>query len=147
MNLILEYPVEKLLTTLKKNREKHIKDYEKAVETYKKAVVKTLEKMLTAAQKGNDIPLHIALTKPVHYTKEYDMAIKKLEMTTKTLIELDDRTFNQLVMDDWNWRQTFIANTGYYSSNSVDYITGVALQGIDTSEDRSESQYTVFSNT
>ena len=42
--------------------------------------------------------------------------IRKLELETKTEVELDDTEFRQYVMDDWDWKEQFIASNTVYAS-------------------------------
>jgi len=40
---------------------------------------------------------------PEDHTKDYEKAIRMAEMSVNNEIELTDRQFDQLVMDNWSW--------------------------------------------
>jgi len=39
-----------------------------------------------------------------------------LELSVEDVIEIDDTTFNQLVLDDWNWKDNFISSNSLYKN-------------------------------
>jgi TFIIF-interacting CTD phosphatase-like protein len=94
---------DELLTTLKKNREIHLREYKAAHEGYKKAFVKELTSMLARAKKGKFIH-HVALQEPANYTSSYDKVIKMLTMSVNDTILITDSEFSQYVLDEWNWK-------------------------------------------
>ena len=114
-----KYPVSKLLTALTANREQHIKDYDEAVINYKKILIEELEKMLGLAKEGQAVGHNIALRKPESHVKQYDQAITMLNMTSDTEIEIDGYVFAQLVMDEWDWQDSFTSNTKSFSTFSL----------------------------
>ncbi len=54
--------------------------------------------------------------KPQSFVKEYDYAIKMLEMSASEEVLLTGHDFAQLVMDDWSWRNSWRLTASKYSS-------------------------------
>jgi len=104
-----------LLEKVKGNRANHRAVFEKALEGYRKAAIKELEKMLDEAKKGLRISREVRLVEPMDQTREYDRVIKMLEMSMDDIIELDERGFSQYVMDDWSWKANFLETTNPYT--------------------------------
>ena len=53
---------------------------------------------------------------PHSYENSYDKSIRMLELSIDEVIEIDARTFNELVLDDWTWKQTFSTTNSSYKS-------------------------------
>lgn len=113
-NLQTKVSKKKALEIIRANRIQHKKDFEDASIEYHKTVVVALEEKLKQATSGKDVTLAFSLSKPVQYLTEYDKAIKMLELTTDTTIEMDPQTFDCLINDNWGWKQNFLNNTGLY---------------------------------
>src|SRR3954470_13568407 len=94
----VEVKKESLLTLLRTNREKHIAEYKEAVVDYRKACRALLEKaskkirddqapVITAGNfRVKDLSVH--LSAPTHHRREYDLAIRMLEMSVDDTIKL-----------------------------------------------------------
>ena len=113
-NLQTKVSKKKALDIIKSNRVEHEKDYKEAVKEYLKKAEEELKLKLNQIQRGIDINLNISLSKPVQYLTEYDSAIKMLEMTTESTVDMDPQTFDCLINDNWNWKHSFLSNTGIY---------------------------------
>lgn len=108
-----------LLKIVIDNKEKHIKEYNESVEDYKKAALKLAEANLELVKTG-DLE-QIAKTKPmpgkpVSYESNYTRAIRMLELSVEKEIEVEEDVFNQLVLDEWAWKNQFIASASLYKS-------------------------------
>ncbi len=53
---------------------------------------------------------------PNSYEQSYTRAIRMLELSIEDIIELDDTTFNQLVLDEWGWKSNFQLSGSLYKS-------------------------------
>jgi D-mannonate dehydratase len=110
-----------LLKILRKNREKHIEEYKESVQDYKKAVIKIAEYNLELTKTGKIEEIvkfkHLP-SAPKSYENEYDRAIRMLELSVDTVIELQRDVFNQLVLDEWQWKNTFTTTSAIYKSLS-----------------------------
>lgn len=109
---------EQLLAILKTNRESHREIFLEALDGYKQEVLNLLDGMIKDIKNGKKISHHIALVQPMDQTKEYDRAIKMLEMSVDSEVELDETQFSELVMDEWNWTNNFLASNVNYSSKA-----------------------------
>jgi hypothetical protein len=104
-----------LLEIVRQNKEKHVKEFNEAVEDFKKAVVKVSEENIALVNEGK-IELKATPHKPVSYETSYTRAIRMLELSVDTEIELDLHDFDQLVQDEWQWKQTFSTMNSTYKS-------------------------------
>lgn len=108
-----------LLQIVRDNKEKHIKEYLEAVEDYKAAAVKVAQENLALAQSG-DIDQIAKIKgmpqKPVSYEDAYTRAIRMLELSVEDVIEIEEHVFNQLVLDEWQWKNAFVASASLYKT-------------------------------
>lgn len=110
---------DELLGIVRANKEKHIKEYLEAVEDFKKAAINIAEHNLKLAQtadteqisKFKQLP-----SKPVSYEDSYSRAIRMLELSVESVIEVEEQIFNQLVLDEWQWKQNFAVTSALYKS-------------------------------
>lgn len=108
-----------LLEVLRTNRIKHIADYEQSVIDYKEAVIKVAKENLKLANTGDFSKIAKIRTipsAPVSYETSYTRAIRMLEMSVDSVIELEEDLFNQLVLDEWAWKQSFAVASQMYRS-------------------------------
>lgn len=106
---------DELLEIVRKNREAHRKIFLEAVDGFRAKAVEMLEQRLTDAKAGRRINIRISLPTPVDQTREYDRAIKMLEMSVDGQVQLTQTEFAQYVMDDWSWKKQFSATNKMYS--------------------------------
>jgi uncharacterized beta-barrel protein YwiB (DUF1934 family) len=105
----------KLLDIVRENKEKHIKEFNEAVEDFKKAVIKISEENIALVKEGK-IELKTIPTKPISYETSYTRAIRMLELSVDVEIELALHDFDQLVQDEWQWKQSFLTSNSTYKS-------------------------------
>lgn len=118
MNSIKMNRVE-LLDIVRENLKKHLGDYIESVEDYKAGVLKISTANLKLAKTGDtdkfsgikSIP-----QAPRSYEKEYNRAIRMLELSVEEVIEVEEDVFNQLVLDEWAWKHNFVASSALYKS-------------------------------
>jgi hypothetical protein len=110
-----------LLNIVRDNKEKHIKEFNEAVEDYKKAALKVSEDNLALAQSG-DVDKIAKIKgmpqKPTSFEDAYARAIRMLELSVEDVIEIEEHVFNQLVLDEWTWKQQFVASGALYKTMS-----------------------------
>lgn len=116
----------KLLEVLKENRSKHESDFNKSVEGYEKEIVEVSEKNVKLAKKvaslvkegdiaeANKIYFEQLPQHPKSYLDHYNRAIRMVELSADEIIELEAEVFNQLVMDEWNWKLSFVSSNAKY---------------------------------
>ncbi len=110
---------EELLNIVRANKEKHIKEFAEAVEDFKKAALNIAENNLKLAQTADteQIAKFKALpSKPVSYEDSYTRAIRMLELSVDSVIEIEEQIFNQLVLDEWQWKQNFAVTSALYKT-------------------------------
>ena len=108
-----------LLDIVRANKEKHIKEFNEAVEDYKKAAVKIATENLALANSGDVekiAKIKAMPSKPVTYEDSYTRAIRMLELSVEDVIEVEEDIFNQLVLDEWQWKNMFTATGALYKS-------------------------------
>ena len=106
-----------LLKIVRENQIKHVAEYNEAVEDFKTLVVKIAKENLKAVNTGE--LEKIARVRqfpqpPRSYEKEYGRAIRMLELSVEDVIEVEELIFNQLVLDEWSWKQAFAAMSASY---------------------------------
>lgn len=107
-----------LLSIVKENAKKHVADYDEAVEDFKVAVVKVAKANLKIANSGDITTFNFQRmpATPVNYADNYSRAIRMLELSVEDVIEVEEHIFNQLVLDEWGWKQAFVAQSALYKS-------------------------------
>jgi hypothetical protein len=108
-----------LLTIVLANKEKHVAEYQESVEDYKKLVLQITTNNLKAAKTGDLVQfqkIKAMPPQPVTYEDSYKRAIRMLELSVEDIIEVEEEVFNQLVLDEWQWKRNFMANSTIYKS-------------------------------
>ena len=107
-----------LLKIVKDNQKKHVTEYNESVEDYKLAVVKIAKANLKVANTADlaQFKFKTIPSAPVSYEDNYTKAIRMLELSVEDVIEVEEHVFNQLVLDEWGWKQQFTASAALYKS-------------------------------
>jgi hypothetical protein len=113
---------DKLLTKLRENRETHSNEYIKARKKWRAEVKKKYVALARAVRETKDedsFPDDVAtplkeLPKPQQFLNSYDLAIARLEVEVRDVVELDERDFQRYWLNDWEWRGQFAASTQNY---------------------------------
>ena len=111
--------IEELLGIVQENKQKHIDAFKESVADYKKATLQIAKDNLALVKTGKleEIARVKAMPpKPSSYENEYNRAIRMLELSVDEVIELQQDVFNQLVLDEWQWKHTFVSNSTIYKS-------------------------------
>lgn len=111
----------KLIDIVQENMAKHVSDYTEAVAEWKVAQVKVAQENRTKAGKNvklaetGNYSKFLAMTswlpEPQSYEKSYSKALRMLELSVDDTIEIPADTFNQLVLDEWEWKQNFVTTS------------------------------------
>jgi hypothetical protein len=99
---------------LKANRKTHRETYEKALKRFSELAVEKFEENIEEIKKGGPVRTYLDLPTPEDHTGDYDTAIEMLDWTVLDEVELTQHEFQQFVLDDWGWKQTFASNTMSY---------------------------------
>lgn len=112
---------EELVTILRDNRAKHRSEFEKALKNYRTSVIGILEDKLKDARDNKRVKHRIELEQPMDQTKDYDRALKMLEMSVDGVVELSEVNFAQYVQDDWSWKQQFSHLNSSFADTAMTY--------------------------
>lgn len=108
-----------LLEIVRANKEKHITEFAEAVSDYKILVLKVAQanaKLAKTADLEKFKQMKALPSSPVSYEDSYRRAIRMLELSVEEIIEVEEDIFNQLVLDEWSWKRSFIAASATYKS-------------------------------
>jgi hypothetical protein len=108
-----------LLGIVRENKKKHIKEFDESVKDYKKAAIKVAKEHVELAKTGEldqIAKIRAMPQRPSSYEKDYDRAIRMLELSVEDTIELEEDVFNQLVLDEWTWKNSFTATGALYKT-------------------------------
>ena len=106
---------EELLEKITVNKEAHRSLFIEAQEGFRKAAIELLEARLSAAKDKRAFQLRISIPEPEDHTSDYERAILMIVMEVGDLITLSESDFARYVMDDWGWRDAFIATASNYT--------------------------------
>lgn len=108
-----------LMQILQDNKKKHVKEYEESVKDYKKAALKIAKEHVELAKTGDldkIAKIKAMPGRPNSYEDSYNRAIRMMELSVDEVIELEEQIFNQLVLDEWSWKNAFVATSAMYKS-------------------------------
>ena len=108
-----------LLKIVRDNQKKHIKEFDESVKDYKKAAIKIAKEHVELAKTGDldsIAKIRAMPQKPTSYEKDYDRAIRMLELSVEEELEIESDVFNQLVLDEWQWKNMFVASGALYKT-------------------------------
>lgn len=108
-----------LLKIVKENLKKHLVDYAESVEDYKAGALKVAAANLKIAKTGEIDKFNQIKSlpqRPFSYEKEYNRAIRMLELSVDSEIMVEQDVFNQLVLDEWHWKTQFVNAAMTYKS-------------------------------
>jgi hypothetical protein len=107
--------VNRVLETLRTNREAHVTEFKEALDLYKQIIIKELSTKLKAAKRGDEVDFRFS-NRPTSFADQFDNAIAKLEWTTSTEVSLTDSEFRQYVLGQWSWKNAFETSVGVIKS-------------------------------
>ncbi len=114
---------DKLLDTLRENRDKHAAKFAESMEGYRSTCVKALTEVLANAQAIADSGIGNVnlqpvrrLDKPSSYLTTYDEAILFFSYCNDTEVELTVEEFTKYVLDKWTWSRGFADSHTTYTS-------------------------------
>jgi hypothetical protein len=108
-----------LLAIVVANKEKHVKEFNESVEDFKTLTLKIASDNVVAARTG-DLKefkkIKNTPTAPTSYEDSYKRAIRMLELSIEDVIEVEEDVFNQLVLDEWGWKNSFTTSSTMYKA-------------------------------
>jgi len=97
---------EALLEELKANRFMHKHDYDEILQKYMIETLSTLKKAVVEFENDKAVAIDIKII-PRNNINDYDVAIRMVEMSVDTNIEVSNHEFRQYIMDEWDWKHGF----------------------------------------
>ena len=108
-----------LLGIVRENKKKHVKEFDESVKDYKKAAIKIAKEHVELAKSGEldqIAKIRAMPQRPQSYEDSYNRAIRMMELSVEDVIEVEEDVFNQLVLDEWHWKNQFVASSALYKS-------------------------------
>ena len=112
---------QELFNVLHSNMKIHEAKYKDAMCGYRVAVIGKLELLLNSIKDGGKIKTEVDMPdpEPESHVKDYETAIRMVEMNVEDVIELTDLEFKQYVMDEWSWSVRFSSSSSSYSTSTT----------------------------
>ena len=110
---------QKLLDAVTKNLEQHKSYVAEATQDRRNALLTYLAEELLLMTNSSDFqPEHLKhFPAPTDNSAEYEKAIAMIGMTEDEVIELDERQFDKLVMDNWGFKLDLMATRSFYGKS------------------------------
>lgn len=115
-----------LIDKLRANRDVHVREYKEACAGYRdQALAKVdeimdqLKRQISALKEGEAVPLaniFFSLPAPESHAADYDRVLTMLSMSVDDEITLDQKSFSQYVMDNWDWKESWEGTKMSYSA-------------------------------
>lgn len=108
-----------LLEIVKANKLKHMAEFEESVIDYKNLVLQIAaanHKLAKTADLAEFKKIKQHPSAPTSYEVSYSRAIRMLELSVEDVIEIEEHIFNQLVLDEWDWKRGFVAASAMYKT-------------------------------
>jgi hypothetical protein len=113
-----EISKEQLLAILQENRANHREIFEEALDGWRKHAIGQLEAKLTELREGTAQSIRLSYPPPTDQTRDYDRAIRMIELNVRDTIVLDEESTANFVMDDWGWQQRWLLDNSAYSAGA-----------------------------
>ena len=110
---------DEVLAALRANRAEHQQIVREAREGYVKKAKELLMAKLDDLVSGKIVSLQFDLHPPQDQTREYDAAIKMLELHQSGTIELEHYMIRCLVLNEWGWMDKFLTSNSAYSATAA----------------------------
>lgn len=110
-----------LLAIVQANCLTHAAAFTEAVDDYKKLVLQVTafnNKLAKTADLAEFKKMKVLPSAPQTYESSYKRSIRMLELSVEDIIEVEEDVFNQLVLDEWDWKRQFTASNMLYKSSA-----------------------------
>jgi hypothetical protein len=108
----------KLIEIVKRNRDNHLAAFTEAMEEYRlryRARLIALLGLTEGPDKTGCKFEDVNMRQPRSHCADYDRALSMLDHSVDGDIPVDERTFRQLVLDEWEWRHDFESTNALYA--------------------------------
>jgi len=115
-----------LIKIVRQNRDVHIAEVLKLREQWRKKMLVMAAKIVEVGPKLRKFPqaLQALRNEPVSHTRDFDDAIRMLELTTEDIIDLTPPNFQCLVLNRWNWTDNHVYMNHTYGANNSTGLMG-----------------------
>lgn len=103
-----------LMATVRANLETHLREHREAHDAFVVRYKERLIQMAADADAGK-FAQGVNMTEPVSHEQDYARAFAMLNAEQRDVLDVDAQTFQQLVMDDWEWKDVFTTINKRYS--------------------------------
>ena len=103
----------KLIAQIKKNKEEHIKEYNKAVDAYRIEAAKQLTQLRERLEEG-ELTLKLDLVTPVNIEDQYDSLVNMFEWDKSKTVELNTSEYKEYIENKTDFAvRASLSNTAY----------------------------------
>ncbi len=103
-----------LLDKLQSNRAQHRGQFDKAIRGWRAETRQRLVDALVELEAGTRFLAIETDPPPEDHTRDYDRVIEMVTMSVDKQVTLDQMTFRQYVMDDWQWKEAWATSNSKY---------------------------------
>ena len=115
-----------LLTKLLENLAEHKKIVEEAQEGYLEELKKTLRSRLEQIETdGTKKTFYLQIIAPEDHSEVYENSIEMLRWNEDEYVVLEADEFRQLVRNEWDWMEGFLAENAKYSVTAASKRAGI----------------------
>jgi len=122
LDMKVTWKTKDVLEKLKANRAEHKAVVEEARDGYLRKARAALESRLGLLAEGKLVQLRFSLSPPQDMTQAYDTAIRMLEGHLDAggeTVELSGSDVRRLIMDEWDWADTWLLSNAHYSGKAA----------------------------
>lgn len=113
----------KLIVVLKKNLDKHIREYQDAMNNYRLALIGDCEKVLSRLNYGMSdeelAKVRVDFVPPQSHIEEYQQVIDILTVSVDENVSLDSHAFQAYYKDNWHWKKQFSMSAQLYATKAM----------------------------
>ena len=115
--------VDDLVEKLRENQSKHHAAFERALTGWQKECIRILNANIETVRLGKlKSALYLHEQIPSDHTRDYEVVIGLLLLSTTKDVELEAPEYRRFVMDDWDWKQEWTTSTAKYLGGERDGI-------------------------
>lgn len=110
-----------LLDIVRVNKATHIAEFLESVTDYKALVLQIATanaKLAKTADLEQFKKIKAQPAAPKSYEDSYKRAERMLELSIEDIIEIEEDIFNQLVLDEWQWKHSFSVSNAMYKTGA-----------------------------
>lgn len=96
------------------NKQKHIAEYNEAMQGFKRAYKETLENLMQEAEYNDKHESSVFFDIPESHESDYETILEMLDMSVDEEIEISYSQFKRYVRDEWDWKQSFLTASAKY---------------------------------